>query len=1294
MAESDSSLPASLWAIPAPLVVVATVALLAVFGLQRAPKEAGDRQATASPPATTAARASDAAAPVRSPAMELLRRYLNEVRGEDSAKAPEFEFSSRLSLPDRSRAELTVRFSSPTETSAAGVPAGESEEEKRFRELKEELTKLRNDHPFTMRCLVATVPDPIDSHLQLMFDAELAAVTRACEQHGYVLDRYELPWSRELRERPVTGRPDVRKYRHPGAVLFRKSRDHVETDEGETCDLLMLLLVGEIPTGGVRKSSLCSALDFVAAWDQTSHGSLESHRLSVKLLGPSFSGSSPSLRWSVFDWRKNRHLACHTDVEVAIVSGSATAESNRALLTSRADPLGNARSDWPPLTMEFHSTVIPDRVAQRHLIEHLAKRGIDKGEIALLVEGNTSYGQSMTRGDKQSDLKAGEKTGFAGVLELPFPMALSRIRSEYEQSQAERADFAGELPRATRSNLKLPLDPPPYATDVLPTFATGVSAVTDLSLEQILGTISRRGIRAVGIVGTDVRDKLFLAQRVRRYAPNVQLFMIESDLLYTHADYAPYLSGTLIACTYPLFTQNQHWTGSLQRELLFPADTAEGVYNAAILLLNRLHPTSEPRPLLDYSYPFAKRARLGGRPPLWLTMAGESGLWPVQAIRLDQSGDSEVLAGIEGSTQTGKARFRLDPPSSIPALVATLLSLVLVAVFWAVNWCPRALTEHSAPLAAQDSKRLARIRASCRWLALPGSQLRGSTTAIATSEEPTARDTATPLHLLTVGCFFAALLAQQVLLGSPVIVFVHAAFARNAAGGCWLELLVSFVSLAATAILLWVVLGLTFRMLLAVGSVGPHSHVKAWRIFSGKTWILLATAVGAVVWYLLQSSGSMSAVERTQAAIFVERIGTLSSGVTWLVPAVLLAAILGSWAACQLWRLHFLEIYPLTDPVSPRGGDDADAHNTGQPEGMHTAGISERFRELDGRLRSAWFLPTEIVDWLFLVLLALGLIHVFVMNWIGTAEGGTFDFLFRGAAGMAIMLIGWSLIHVKSVGGLFERLLRRMAQHALVTAFDRVPDRLAAKAAGQIFAASPHPGDFEQPVRCLTQLAETHPELWLDATKEAQEVQHQFARLLACSRSEKEDADRRAAELNCLLAGIAARQLAPRLEQYWNKKGVVRGQDQEPEGKRDATAPSWEVRAEVFLAMHFVNLIRQVFAHIKSQLTFLILMLLCLLAAFHAYPFQPSGLITQLCYGLTLWCLVTTVLLIIRFNRCEVLSRLSNTTPNRFTFDRTLVLPMITFVVIPLCSLLAVQFPGIGRMLFGWLEALRNSMPG
>jgi hypothetical protein len=92
-------------------------------------------------------------------------------------------------------------------------------------------------------------------------------------------------------------------------------------------------------------------------------------------------------------------------------------------------------------------------------------------------------------------------------------------------------------------------------------------------------------------------------------------------------------------------------------------------------------------------------------------------------------------------------------------------------------------------------------------------------------------------------------------------------------------------------------------------------------------------------------------------------MGTLDSRVTWLVPATLLAAILASWAACQLWRLHLPAIYPLANPLSPRPGE---------VEEVPTAGFRSRVGDLDARLKSARFLPAGIVDWLFLVLLAFG----------------------------------------------------------------------------------------------------------------------------------------------------------------------------------------------------------------------------------------------------------------------------------------------------------------------------------
>jgi hypothetical protein len=120
------------------------------------------------------------------------------------------------------------------------------------------------------------------------------------------------------------------------------------------------------------------------------------------------------------------------------------------------------------------------------------------------------------------------------------------------------------------------------------------------------------------------------------------------------------------------------------------------------------------------------------------------------------------------------------------------------------------------------------------------------------------------------------------------------------------------------------------------------------------------------------------------------------------------------------------------------------------------------------------------------------------------------------------------------------------------------------------------------------------------------------------------------------------------------------------------------------------HVIREVFAHIRNQLTFLLAVLFCLLWCIQSYPFQPHRLIVTMCLGLLLWTSIALVIAVVRFNRNEVLSRIADTTPNQFTFDRSLWLPLITYVFLPLITLLAIEFPLIGRSLFGWMGDLHQ----
>ena len=62
---------------------------------------------------------------------------------------------------------------------------------------------------------------------------------------------------------------------------------------------------------------------------------------------------------------------------------------------------------------------------------------------------------------------------------------------------------------------------------------------------------------------------------------------------------------------------------------------------------------------------------------------------------------------------------------------------------------------------------------------------------------------------------------------------------------------------------------------------------------------------------------------------------------------------------------------------------------------------------------------------------------------------------------------------------------------------------------------------------------------------------------------------------------------------------------------------------------------------------------------------------------------------IFKFNCNEVLSLLSDTRPNRFTLNRSLILPLVAYVAVPLISMLVVRFPTLDQMFFGWVSSLQ-----
>ena len=469
--------------------------------------------------------------------------------------------------------------------------------------------------------VVATIPDWVDSNARWLSDGVLDAIQRAMAQSGYVLDRFRFP---DLRSgvRPSAAASDERGSRHerePGVILFREAQ--WAPSNGPAPDVIILFLVAETATSGIHQEPFRRAATFATAWHEAVRRErTRSGPLRLRVLGPTFSGSAPSLRMGIetaIDDARERGLQMAVDV----VSGSATSDGNKGLIEGAV-----ADTRYP---VRFRATVLPDSVAQAQLMRYVC--GLlphsEEATVAILVEGNTGYGRNL------ADQAAQSRGGCGRTLTLPFPLHISRLRGNGGESPGPGGGAVSE------PLVSLDLQDSGFTEDRIPTISPGTTLpYVELVLRSILDTVRRERVAAVGLYATDTRDKLFLAREVSRRSPNVLLFTLESDLLYSHPEYGPYMRGTIVASSYPVFNGSQGWThprvGEIGRQQ-FTSTNAHGAYNATVALLNYdldgrpLDGPSGVASLLDYRAPSDRGCRSGFRPPLWISVAARDGLWPI-----------------------------------------------------------------------------------------------------------------------------------------------------------------------------------------------------------------------------------------------------------------------------------------------------------------------------------------------------------------------------------------------------------------------------------------------------------------------------------------------------------------------------------------------------------------------------------------------------------------------------------------------------------------------------------------
>jgi hypothetical protein len=485
--------------------------------------------------------------------------------------------------------------------------------------------------------MIATIPDPVDSGLDYVFDTTLQALRLGLERGetgadpvyaSLFRDRSWLPWrDLDASGKPRAGSAECRDST-PGAMLFRDS-------ETQAPRLRILLLVGETPTRGVHVAAMVNALHFVRAiaGGATSPGAAPPGP--IKIVGPTFSGGAFSLRLAIEKWKSESQAPF---APLHIVAGSATGSGLMATLGPKAG--------WSNgLDVSFDATTVPAGAVECAYLHFVRRLGADRrsrdgttsagttlAQVAMLHESGTEFGASATHAERLPDAKA----PLPGVVPAPlscdlragvrisFPVHIASLRDAYEELDRKEAKDKDNIARPTSLEVSLRESHPPLDAQSNPSPRT--TYAQDVALASVLGQISIEKVRHVGIQATDVADAIFLARKIRDIAPDVRLAFFEADALLLHPAFQRDLRGSLVVSPYVFLGSSPFESDSpagVRSYAPFENAAALGTFNA--ILAARGWSVDK---LLEYTAPSASVSL-----PIWHSTIGRHGVVPLGVVR-------------------------------------------------------------------------------------------------------------------------------------------------------------------------------------------------------------------------------------------------------------------------------------------------------------------------------------------------------------------------------------------------------------------------------------------------------------------------------------------------------------------------------------------------------------------------------------------------------------------------------------------------------------------------------------
>ena len=441
--------------------------------------------------------------------------------------------------------------------------------------------------------------------MALTLDGETEAIEHGIQDAGWEFSGQWLPWTDHFDpgEADVNARRAQRRMQRdqegmPGVLVFRREIAHGQFAN----EVLFAFVVPETLTSGINGPSFNAALHFAGAL---------SNQKAIGILGPSFSGSFPSLARLLHDWQVEHKQSAVSEE---------TRPINHTVYSGTVSNFDYATAFKQKAGLDFHGGVLDSQNYQKVLCAAVQRFG-GAGRFAILKEDEGGLQQSfaIARGGKVCEHDV-----------YIFPRDISHLRNASQESRnGARNPYAD-----SNASVDFSIKDPDYGEDSIPTFADVQTPVTQSAVvTSITDDLKRKHIRVVFISATSTLDTLFLLRTVRQNCPNARVLIEGPNVLFIPAAARAALTGTIFFSPYPMFVDGNTWLDGSRnggRHPMFNDSSSQGLYNSTQLLLNDIgaHFTGL-QSLVGYNQFGRSNEREGKYPGMWTLILNRTGFLPI-----------------------------------------------------------------------------------------------------------------------------------------------------------------------------------------------------------------------------------------------------------------------------------------------------------------------------------------------------------------------------------------------------------------------------------------------------------------------------------------------------------------------------------------------------------------------------------------------------------------------------------------------------------------------------------------